>query len=145
MQDNAVGKTPRYRGLAPIAEARDEGIPIMIASDNCEDVFYPFGDYNQISNFSIAVLAAQLDEKLWFDSISTIPANWMGAENNINKMQTFADENNVSMRPHSKTNKSPYWAKKQIDQGAIGICCAKLGEAEEMASGGVEGLSLIHI
>ena len=60
------------------------------------------------------------------------------AENNIKKMQTFADENNVSMRPHSKTNKSPYWAKKQIDQGAIGICCAKLGEAEEMATGGVK-------
>ena len=60
------------------------------------------------------------------------------AENNIKKMQTFADENNVSMRPHSKTNKSPYWANKQIDQGAIGICCAKLGEAEEMATGGVK-------
>ena len=26
-------------------------------------------------------------------------------ENNINKMQKFANENNVSMRPHSKTNK----------------------------------------
>ena len=85
LQDNAIGKTPRYRGLAPIVEARDEGIPIMIASDNCEDVFYPFGDYNQISNFSIAVLAAQLDERLWFDSISSIPANWMNAENKINK------------------------------------------------------------
>ena len=85
LQDNAIGKTPRYRGLAPIMEAKDEGIPIMIASDNCEDAFYPFGNYNQISNFSIAVLAAQLDERLWFDSISSIPANWMGAENNINK------------------------------------------------------------
>ena len=51
-------------------------------------------------------------------------------ENNIKKMQNFANDNDVSMRPHSKTNKSPYWAKKQIDQGAIGICCAKLGEAE---------------
>ena len=85
LQDNAIGKTPRYRGLAPIMEAKDEGIPIMIASDNCEDAFYPFGNYNQISNFSIAVLAAQLDERLWFDSISSIPANWMGAENKINK------------------------------------------------------------
>ena len=58
-------------------------------------------------------------------------------ENNIKKMQNFANDNDVSMRPHSKTNKSPYWAKKQIDQGAIGICCAKLGEAEEMAKGGI--------
>ena len=59
------------------------------------------------------------------------------AENNINKMQKFANENNVSMRPHSKTNKSPYWAKKQIKAGAIGICCAKLGEAEVMAENGI--------
>ena len=59
------------------------------------------------------------------------------AEENIKKMQNFANDNNVSMRPHSKTNKSPYWAKKQIQAGAIGICCAKLGEAEMMAAGGV--------
>ena len=59
------------------------------------------------------------------------------AESNISKMQNFANENNVSMRPHSKTNKSPFWAKKQIQAGAIGICCAKLGEAEVMAHGGI--------
>ena len=60
------------------------------------------------------------------------------AEENIKKMQSFANDNSVSMRPHSKTNKSPYWAKKQIEAGAIGICCAKLGEAEMMAAGGVK-------
>lgn len=60
------------------------------------------------------------------------------AEENIKKMQNFANDNSVSMRPHSKTNKSPYWAKKQIEAGAIGICCAKLGEAEMMAAGGVK-------
>ncbi|MEC7837144.1 MAG: DSD1 family PLP-dependent enzyme [Chloroflexota bacterium] len=60
------------------------------------------------------------------------------AEENIKKMQSFANDNNVSMRPHSKTNKSPYWAKKQVEAGAIGICCAKLGEAEMMAEGGIK-------
>jgi len=60
------------------------------------------------------------------------------AEENIKKMQSFANDNNVSMRPHSKTNKSPYWAKKQVEAGAIGICCAKLGEAEMMADGGIK-------
>jgi len=59
-------------------------------------------------------------------------------EENIKKMQDFANDNNVSMRPHSKTNKSPYWAKKQVNAGAIGICCAKLGEAEMMAEGGIK-------
>ena len=60
------------------------------------------------------------------------------AEKNIKNMQDFANSQNVSMRPHSKTNKSPYWAKKQIAQGAIGICCAKLGEAEQMAASGIK-------
>ena len=60
------------------------------------------------------------------------------AQENIKKMQDFANKNDVSMRPHSKTNKSPYWAKKQIEAGAIGICCAKLGEAEMMADGGIK-------
>jgi|TARA_B110000263_G_scaffold15848_1_gene12832 D-serine deaminase-like pyridoxal phosphate-dependent protein len=59
------------------------------------------------------------------------------AESNISKMQNFANENKVSMRPHTKTTKSPFWAKKQIEAGAIGICCAKLGEAEVMAQGGI--------
>ena len=59
------------------------------------------------------------------------------AESNIRRMQEFANENGVSVRPHSKTNKSPYWAWKQINAGAIGICCAKVGEAEQMAAAGI--------
>jgi D-serine deaminase-like pyridoxal phosphate-dependent protein len=59
------------------------------------------------------------------------------AESNIRRMQDFANENGVSVRPHSKTNKSPYWAWKQVNAGAIGICCAKVGEAEQMAAAGI--------
>ena len=55
------------------------------------------------------------------------------AESNIAKMQQFANEAGISVRPHTKTNKSPYWAWKQLNAGAIGICCAKVGEAEQMA------------
>ncbi|MDA0232943.1 MAG: DSD1 family PLP-dependent enzyme [Chloroflexi bacterium] len=59
------------------------------------------------------------------------------AESNIRRMQEFANENGVSVRPHTKTNKSPYWAWKQMNAGAIGICCAKVGEAEQMAAAGI--------
>ena len=59
------------------------------------------------------------------------------AESNIRRMQEFANEAGVSVRPHSKTNKSPYWAWKQINAGAIGVCCAKVGEAEQMAAAGI--------
>ena len=59
------------------------------------------------------------------------------AEENIRTLQAFADANNVSVRPHVKTHKSPYWALKQIDAGAIGVCTAKVGEAEAMVDGGI--------
>ena len=59
------------------------------------------------------------------------------AEANIARMQATCDENGVALRPHLKTNKSPYWAWKQIDAGAIGVCCAKTGEAEVMAAAGI--------
>lgn len=59
------------------------------------------------------------------------------AESNIARMQEFANENGISVRPHTKTNKSPYWAWKQVNAGAIGICCAKVGEAEQMAAAGI--------
>ncbi len=43
----------------------------------------------------------------------------------------------VALRPHAKTHKTPIIAHKQLAAGAIGITCAKLGEAEVMVAGGV--------
>jgi D-serine deaminase-like pyridoxal phosphate-dependent protein len=59
------------------------------------------------------------------------------AEANIAKLQDAANEMGVDVRPHSKTNKSPYWVHKQLEAGAIGVCCAKVGEAEVMVEAGV--------
>lgn len=55
---------------------------------------------------------------------------------NIDRMQELADRRGIRMRPHAKTHKSPVVARWQIDRGAIGICCAKLGEAEVFAEAG---------
>ena len=55
---------------------------------------------------------------------------------NIDRMQEAADRRGIRMRPHAKTHKSPLVARWQIDRGAIGICCAKLGEAEVFAAAG---------
>lgn len=62
------------------------------------------------------------------------------AEGNIATLQAFGDANGTSIRPHSKTHKSPVFARKQIEAGAIGICCAKVGEAEAMVAGGVKNI-----
>jgi D-serine deaminase-like pyridoxal phosphate-dependent protein len=63
-------------------------------------------------------------------------------DRNIAEMANFARAHNVKLRPHSKTHKSADIAKRQIKAGALGVCCAKLGEAEALAEGGVES---VHI
>jgi D-serine deaminase-like pyridoxal phosphate-dependent protein len=52
---------------------------------------------------------------------------------NLDRMQAEADARGIRLRPHAKTHKSPLIAQWQIDRGAAGICCAKLGEAEVFA------------
>jgi D-serine deaminase-like pyridoxal phosphate-dependent protein len=61
-------------------------------------------------------------------------------QKNIEAMKRHLEGGTVSLRPHTKTHKSPIIAKMQIDAGAIGICCAKLGEAEVMAEAGIPGI-----
>jgi D-serine deaminase-like pyridoxal phosphate-dependent protein len=61
---------------------------------------------------------------------------------NIDRMQEAADRRGIRMRPHTKTHKSPVVARWQIDRGAIGICCAKLGEAEVFADAGFTDIRL---
>lgn len=57
-------------------------------------------------------------------------------ERNIARMAAFAHANGIVLRPHAKTHKSFDIAKLQIEAGATGICCAKLGEAEALAASG---------
>lgn len=61
---------------------------------------------------------------------------------NIQRMRDAAKRNTVRLRPHTKTHKSPLIAKWQIDHGAVGICCAKLGEAEVFADAGFQDIRL---
>lgn len=56
---------------------------------------------------------------------------------NIAKMAAVARDAGMALRPHAKTHKSADIAKLQIEAGAVGVCCAKLGEAEALAEGGV--------
>ncbi|TIM70485.1 MAG: D-TA family PLP-dependent enzyme, partial [Mesorhizobium sp.] len=64
------------------------------------------------------------------------------AEANIARAQAHADRHGLKLRPHIKTHKLPYWAKKQIAAGAVGITCQKIGEAEVMADAGLTDIFL---
>jgi D-serine deaminase-like pyridoxal phosphate-dependent protein len=61
-------------------------------------------------------------------------------EKNIRTMADFAAKRGIALRPHAKTHKSVDIARLQIATGAGGVCCAKLGEAEAMADGGIDSI-----
>src|SRR3954471_18291022 len=63
-------------------------------------------------------------------------------ERNLSTMQAAANARGLRLRPHAKTHKSPAIARMQLDRGAVGICCAKLGEAEVFAAAGVNDIRL---
>jgi D-serine deaminase-like pyridoxal phosphate-dependent protein len=63
-------------------------------------------------------------------------------ERNISRMQAYCDEHGVELRPHIKTHKLPELARLQLEAGAVGITCQKLGEAEVMADAGIEDILL---
>jgi 3-hydroxy-D-aspartate aldolase len=59
-------------------------------------------------------------------------------ERNLAKMAAHARAKKIGLRPHVKTHKCPILAKKQLALGAIGVCAAKLSEAEVMVDAGVD-------
>src|SRR6185503_19118483 len=56
---------------------------------------------------------------------------------NVQKMAALAKRSDMALRPHAKSHKSLAIARMQLDTSAIGLCCAKLGEAEVLASDGI--------
>lgn len=65
-------------------------------------------------------------------------------DKNIQRMADRFRDSTVRLRPHSKTHKTPTLARKQLEAGAIGITCAKLGEAEVMAKTGIHDILIAN-
>ena len=65
-------------------------------------------------------------------------------EANIRKLAAYCHEHDKSWRPHSKANKSPDIAKLLLANGASGITCAKVSEAELMATHGIDSILIAN-
>ena len=63
-------------------------------------------------------------------------------ERNVARMADFSRKRGLALRPHAKSHKCADIARAQIAAGAVGLCCAKLGEAEALAAEGIDGLHL---
>ncbi len=65
-------------------------------------------------------------------------------EANIARTVEIAQAAGARLRPHIKTHRMLAVAQRQIEAGAQGICCAKTGEAEVFADGGVDDIFIAN-
>src|SRR6186997_2160113 len=65
-------------------------------------------------------------------------------EANVKQAAETCRNHGVHWRPHAKCHKSPDIGHRLIEAGAIGLTCAKLGEAEVFAAAGIPDLLIAN-
>ena len=65
-------------------------------------------------------------------------------EQNIEGIAAAVAVRGVAWRPHVKVHKTPAIAHRQMEAGAIGVACAKLGEAEVLADAGIRDIMVAN-
>ncbi|HTT60524.1 MAG TPA: alanine racemase [Bryobacteraceae bacterium] len=61
-------------------------------------------------------------------------------ESNLSRMAAFFRDKPTRLRPHFKNHKAPLLAAKQVEAGAIGVCCATVREAEILVQHGIRSI-----
>lgn len=80
LQGRQAGRTPRDRGVTLLHELKAAGIPVALASDNCRDPFFAYGDHDGLEVFTQSVRIGHLDHPLgdWAQAVTAVPAQMMG-------------------------------------------------------------------
>jgi D-serine deaminase-like pyridoxal phosphate-dependent protein len=86
----------------------------------------------------VAAAPASVGTSKWDLDTPALCVDLDALEANIAKMQAAVKRFGIATRPHAKTHKSADIAKRQLAAGAIGICTAKLSEAEALMAQGVD-------
>lgn len=83
LQDRQAGRTPRYRGVTILHELKEAGVKMALASDNCRDPFFAYGDHDGLEVFKQSARIGHLDHPIgdWPQSVTSTPAEMMGLEN----------------------------------------------------------------
>lgn len=66
------------------------------------------------------------------------------SDRNLAKMAAFFRDRPAKLRPHFKNHKCVTLAKRQLVAGAVGMTCAKLGEAEILVDHGVDNVLIAN-
>jgi len=83
LQDRQSGRTPRWRGVAPLHELAAAGVTVMVASDNTRDPFYAYGDLDMLEVYREATRILHFDhsERPWLKTVAATPGEVMGLPN----------------------------------------------------------------
>jgi D-serine deaminase-like pyridoxal phosphate-dependent protein len=65
-------------------------------------------------------------------------------EDNLRTMAAYFARRHCKLRPHFKSHKCTTIARRQMAAGAVGITCAKLGEAEVVADAGIRNILIAN-
>ena len=66
------------------------------------------------------------------------------SDRNLARMAAFFRDRPAKLRPHFKNNKCVTLAKRQLAAGAVGMTCAKLGEAEILVDHGISNVLIAN-
>ncbi|MEV7607754.1 alanine racemase [Paenarthrobacter sp. NPDC089322] len=65
-------------------------------------------------------------------------------QGNIDRMQAFANQRGLQVRPHVKTHKCVEIGRRQVKAGAVGITAGNVGEAEVFAAAGFDDIFIAY-
>src|SRR5262249_38143196 len=117
LQGRRFGCTPRWRGIPLLREMKSANIPVVLASDNCRDPYYPFGDLDLLEVFGAAVRMGHLDGEMqsWSEAVTRLPCRAMGS-GSAGTIQPGADADIVLFGARSF---SELLTRKQADRVVI--------------------------
>ena len=65
-------------------------------------------------------------------------------ERNMHAMAAFTRAAGIRLRPHAKAHKCPAIALMQVANGAVGVCCQKVSEADVLVDAGIQDVLITN-
>lgn len=98
LQDRQPDRTPQWRGITALHELKAANIPIAIASDNCRDPFYAFGDHDALEVLRESTRIAHLDHPYgdWIKTITSTPGEWFSRVENHTSNKNIPTQNTIA-------------------------------------------------
>lgn len=94
---------------------------------------------------SIALASDEIGKSKWDLDSPALCLDLDKMEKNIKAAHERLKGTGVGVRPHIKTHKCPALAKLQMKAGAVGVCAAKLSEAEVMFDNGIDQILMTGV